>query len=96
MKSFVDLLGWLGAGALLLAYSLVSFKRLHAVSSRYQLLNAFGSCCLIVNTVYYRAYPSAFVNVIWVVIAILASVNARSKPAGVGQIQDKQGSGHVD
>ena len=82
MRLIVDLIGWIGAGALLLAYGMVSFKRLRADSGRYQLLNAFGSCCLIVNTAYYRAYPSAFVNVIWILIAILASVNARRKPAG--------------
>jgi hypothetical protein len=84
MKLTVDLVGWIGAGALLLAYAMVSFKKLRADSARYQLLNALGSCCLIVNTTYYRAYPSAFVNVIWILIAILASINARRKPAGTG------------
>jgi hypothetical protein len=84
MKLLVDLIGWIGAGALLLAYAMVSFKRLRADSGRYQLLNALGSCCLIVNTTYYRAYPSAFVNVIWILIAILASISARRKAAGAG------------
>jgi hypothetical protein len=82
MKLIVDLVGWIGAGTLLLAYAMVSFKRLRADSGRYQLLNAFGSCCLIVNTTYYRAYPSAFVNVIWILIAILASINARRSATG--------------
>jgi hypothetical protein len=84
MRLIVDLIGWTGAGALLVAYGLVSFRKLGADSGRYQLLNALGSCCLIVNTAYYRAYPSAFVNVIWILIAILASMKARRKPAGVG------------
>jgi hypothetical protein len=84
MKLTVDLIGWIGAGALLFAYAMVSFKKLRADSGRYQLLNAVGSCCLIVNTTYYRAYPSAFVNVIWILIAILASINARRKSAGAG------------
>lgn len=82
MRLIVDLIGWTGAAALLLAYGMVSFKRLPADSGHYQLLNAFGSCCLIVNTAYYRAYPSTFVNIIWILIAILASINARRKPAG--------------
>jgi hypothetical protein len=82
MKLTVDLIGWIGAGALLFAYAMVSFKKLRADSNSYQVLNAFGSCCLIVNTTYYRAYPSAFVNVIWILIAILASIHARRKPAG--------------
>jgi hypothetical protein len=84
MKITVDLIGWAGAVALLFAYAVVSFGRLRADSSRYQLLNAFGSCCLIVNTAYYRAYPSTFVNIIWIMIAILASINARRKLTGAG------------
>lgn len=81
IKLAVDLVGWLGAGLLLLAYGLVSFQKLRADSGHYQLLNAVGSCCLIVNTVYYRAYPSAFVNLIWIIIAVVASYRMRLRAA---------------
>lgn len=77
MKLTVDLIGWTGASLLLLAYGLVSFKKLQADSGRYQLLNVVGSCCLIVNTAYYRAYPSSSVNAIWILIAIVALIKAR-------------------
>jgi hypothetical protein len=83
-KFAVDLVGWMGAALLLAAYAMVSFRKLRADSGSYQLLNAIGSCCLIVNTVYYRAYPSAFVNVIWILIAILASIRARQRQAREG------------
>lgn len=79
MQLTVDLAGWLGAAILLVAYALVSFDKLRGESFRYQFLNAVGSLLLIVNTVYYRAYPSAFVNVIWIVIAFLASMRARNR-----------------
>ena len=79
MHLSVDLAGWLGAGILLVAYALVSFGKLRAEGFRYQFLNAVGSLLLIVNTVYYRAYPSAFVNVTWVVIAFLASARAKNR-----------------
>jgi hypothetical protein len=79
MQLTVDLAGWLGAGILLIAYALVSFDKLRGESLRYQFLNAVGSLLLIVNTVYYRAYPSAFVNVVWIVIAFLASMRARNR-----------------
>ena len=79
MQLTIDLAGWLGAGVLLIAYGLVSFDKLRAESFRYQFLNAAGSFLLIVNTVYYRAYPSAFVNVAWIVIAFVASVRARNR-----------------
>jgi len=83
-KFAVDLVGWMGAALLLAAYAMVSFNKLRADSGYYQLLNAIGSCCLIVNTVYYRAYPSAFVNVIWILIAILASIRARQRQTKEG------------
>jgi phosphoglycerol transferase MdoB-like AlkP superfamily enzyme len=79
MHLTVDLAGWIGAAILLIAYALVSFDKLRGESFRYQFLNAVGSLLLIVNTVYYRAYPSAFVNVVWIVIAFLASVRARNR-----------------
>jgi hypothetical protein len=77
----VNVVGWLGAAVLLFAYALVSFKKLGADSGYYQLLNIVGSCFLIVNTIYYRAYPSALVNLIWIIIALLASYRMRSRAA---------------
>jgi hypothetical protein len=63
---------------------MVSFKRLRADSGYYQLLNVVGSCCLIVNTVFYHAYPSASVNIIWILIAIFATLRMRGRQAGAG------------
>ncbi len=78
MKLAADVIGWVGAAMLLIAYGMVSFHKLRADSFRYQLANALGSCCLIVVTMYYHAYPSAFVNVVWILIAIAATLRARS------------------
>jgi hypothetical protein len=81
----VDILGWVGAVTLLSAYGLVSIKKLEGDSVPYQLLNLAGGLCLIVNTVYYGAYPSSGVNLIWSLIAILAlskSWWAAKRPAG--------------
>jgi hypothetical protein len=68
----IDLLGWGGAAAVLVAYGLVSAGRLSGRSGVYQLLNAGGSVLLMINTYYYRAYPSTFVNVLWLGIAAYA------------------------
>jgi hypothetical protein len=73
-----DAIGWLGAGFLLVAYAMISSKKLEADSTTYQLLNVIGSVFLVANTIFYRAYPSSFVNVIWAVIAIL-SITARGR-----------------
>jgi hypothetical protein len=75
----IDIAGWMGAAVLLVAYGLVSFEKMRAEKLLYQSLNAAGSFLLIVNTVYYRAYPSAFVNVVWIVIAFLASMRTRNR-----------------
>lgn len=81
-KLAMDLAGWFGAFVLLFAYAGVSFKRMAASSFVYQGLNALGSICLTLNTLYYRAYPSAFVNVIWIAIAFAAGMRvARTEKA---------------
>jgi len=67
-----DLLGWIGAFLLLLAYGLVSFKKLAADSLAYQGMNVVASILLAINTLYHRAFPSSFVNIVWTFIAIFA------------------------
>lgn len=78
MKLVADLLGWAGALMVLLAYGAVSFQKIRPDSAVYQVPNAVGGLFLVVNTVYYHAYPSAFVNVVWIGIALAA--RARMKP----------------
>ena len=78
-KILIDLTGWAGALLLLGAYGAVSFHKLRPASLLYQSLNALGSVFLVINTLYYRAYPSAFVNVIWIGIALAAGLRARSQ-----------------
>jgi hypothetical protein len=66
---WLDAIGWAGAAALLLAYAMVSLNKVAGDSPVYQLLNIAGSVLLAVNTIAYRAYPSTFVNMIWIGIA---------------------------
>ena len=82
MKLIIDLLGWAGAFLLLGAYGCVSFRKVRADSVLYQVINGLGSCFLVVNTVYYRAFPSAFVNVIWICIAVSAGIRMRRHAQG--------------
>jgi hypothetical protein len=67
-----DAVGWAGAAFLLVAYAMISAKKLEADSTAYQFLNIIGSLFLVANTIFYRAYPSSFVNVIWAGIAVLS------------------------
>jgi len=80
MNNYVwfDAIGWVGAAALLVAYAMVSHKKLEGDSATYQLLNISGSLLLAANTIFYGSYPSTFVNLIWAGIAVL-SIAARRR-----------------
>lgn len=69
-----DVIGWVGAAALLVAYAMISHKKLEADSATYQLLNISGSILLAANTIFYGSYPSTFVNLIWAGIAVFSIV----------------------
>ena len=79
MKMFVDIIGWVGSVEVILAYGLNSYQKIKSDSLIFQLLNLTGGLFLIVNTVYYGAFPSTFINVIWVMIAIPAIIKIASK-----------------
>lgn len=69
-KLLVDIIGWIGAGSLLLAYLLISTNRVIGKSFVYQGLNMLGSFGFIVNSYYYGAMPSVALNIIWLLIGI--------------------------
>ncbi len=74
---WIDIAGWSGVVALLVAYALVSIRKLEGDSPLYQALNALGSLLLIVNSAYYRAFPSVGINIAWVGIALFALARRR-------------------
>ena len=71
-RLLIDILGWLGSLELLLAYFLVSHNRLSPTTGSYQWLNLTGSIFLLINTMYYGAFPSTFLNLVWGAIALVA------------------------
>ena len=74
---WLDAIGWVGAAALLVAYAMVSHKKLQGDSGTYQVLNISGSVLLAANTIFYGSYPSTFVNLIWAAIAIFSIVTRK-------------------
>ena len=70
-RTIIDILGWAGATLYLIAYGLISAKKVEGDSWWYQGLNIIAGVFLIVNTFYLRAYPSTGLNIAWVGIAIL-------------------------
>ena len=69
-----EIIGWVGSGAILLAYALVSAGRISSNSKNYQLLNLFGAIGIIINSGIRGAYPSVGLNVVWLFIAIYGLV----------------------
>ena len=68
----VELAGWLGRGALLSAYVLVSSGQLGARGHGFQLLNVAGAVGLVVNGAWHHAWPSVGLNVVWMAVGLAA------------------------
>jgi hypothetical protein len=64
--------GWTGAGLILVAYLLLSMGRLTGQSAAYQWMNVFGAAGFIVNGWWHGALPSTALNVVWMGIGGLA------------------------
>ena len=80
-STVIDFLGWIGAALLLLAYALVSNRKLAGDSARFQLLNLSGGLMLAINSGYHGALPSVAVNAIWIVIGLATLLRARRQRA---------------
>jgi riboflavin transporter FmnP len=69
MQILIDFMGWAGSIVLVVAYLLNSIGKLDSQSFAYQFMNFLGGGFLIINTLFYGAYPSSFLNTIWAIIA---------------------------
>ena len=75
MKTFVEIFGWYGAVAILLAYALVSFSLMEPTSIWYQLLNGTGALGVLAISFYKSSCQPAVLNAIWAIIAFVAIFN---------------------
>lgn len=70
----VEIVGWAGAGLILLAYLLLSAGRLGGQSLAYQAMNVVGAAGFVINGWWHGAIPSATLNVLWLMIGLFASI----------------------
>jgi hypothetical protein len=70
MGILIEVLGWIASVLIVGSYAFNITGKLSASSKTYVLANIIGGVFFVVNTYYHQAYPSMFVNVIWVIIAI--------------------------
>ena len=74
-KNIIEIFGWYGIIAIVLAYALVSFSFLSVNSIWYQLLNGTGAIGMVVVSLYKKAYQPGILNIIWTLIALIAIIN---------------------
>ncbi len=71
-KTLLEVAGWYGMAAILLAYGLVSFQAIQSDGIVYQLLNLTGAAGLAGISLSKRATQPALLNIIWAAIALVA------------------------
>ena len=81
MKLAVEIVGWIGAVLILVAYGLLSAGKLQGRSPIYQGMNIVGAIGFVINSGLNGAIPSAALNVIWVGIGVYALISNRRRGA---------------
>jgi len=76
---FVEIIGWIASVLIVGAYYLNMRGKLTAGSPAYIWANMLGGLFFVINTIWHGAYPSAAVNVVWVIIALVALFKKRKR-----------------
>ena len=71
-KMIIEIVGWYGTVAIILAYALVRFGLLGANTAWYQILNVTGAVGIVIVSLTKRAYQPAVLNIVWTVIGLIA------------------------
>jgi hypothetical protein len=75
----VEVAGWIGAALILGAYALLSAGRVTGRSATYQLMNVVGAAGFVINGWWHGAWPSAALNILWLLIGGTALWRIRRK-----------------
>jgi hypothetical protein len=70
VKFAIEVIGWAAAAMMLSAYVLLTAGKLSSRSTLYHWLNVLSGAGIIVNSGWNGAYPSVFINVIWMAIGL--------------------------
>ncbi len=71
-KILIDTLGWMGTGFYLIAYILVSTRKVAGSAVSYQMMNLVGGITSSINTYYYHSLPAVAANLMWMGVAMFA------------------------
>ncbi len=81
LRAAIEVIGWTAAALMLLAYLLLTAGRLTSRSALYQWLNVLSGAGFIVNSGWNGAYPSAFINVLWMLIGLYGLLRGLRGPS---------------
>lgn len=65
-----EIIGWVGTALIVIAYFLVSTKKVDATNKYYQLMNLFGAIAISVNVFTKQAWPAFALQIVWGIIAV--------------------------
>ncbi|MFA6432708.1 MAG: hypothetical protein WCV82_02725 [Candidatus Paceibacterota bacterium] len=71
----IEIFGWYGTCAIMLAYALVSFSVVTSDSVSYQILNLTGALGIVTVSFHKKDYQPGVLNIVWFVVALIAIVN---------------------
>ncbi len=71
MDLVFEVLGWIGAAAILLGYFLFSIGRIQN-GVKYQLINLIGAASLFTNALVNESWPFVILNAVWSATAVYA------------------------
>ncbi len=77
MEIFIQSAGWVGTFLIMLAYFLVSNKKVESSSQLYQVMIFLGAIGVGINVFHQRAWPAVALQITWGIIAIVALVKSR-------------------
>ena len=70
LRYAIEIVGWLAAALMLWAYILLTRGKVSGRSSLYHWMNVLSGAGFVVNSGWNGAYPSAAINVIWMLIGL--------------------------
>ena len=79
MNMSVEIMGWIGSLLIVGSYALNITGKLEATNKWYVWANIIGGFLFIINTYFHQAYPSMFVNIVWVIIAFVMIFKTKRK-----------------
>jgi hypothetical protein len=78
MNIVVEVIGWVGAAAILLGYFLFSIGKIEN-GLRYQWINLVGALLLMTNALVNNSWPFVILNAVWSATAIFALISLAAK-----------------